>query len=89
MIGNPNLSNARDLYIRESSKKMGRTKAQALRCIKGFDIANKTCASITSADIVALGNEKIASEVQPQAIPNYLSPRRCIRHRAPCLGPRS
>ncbi|MCZ4288837.1 hypothetical protein O4H62_08195 [Hoeflea alexandrii] len=54
-----------DLYLRESNKKIGRTKAQALGSIKDFDIADKTSASITSADIVAFAREKLESGVQP------------------------
>ena len=69
----PTLSDAIDLYIRESNKKIGRTKAQVLRSIKDFDIADKTCASITSADIVAFAREKLESGVQPQTVSNYLS----------------
>lgn len=52
---------------------MGRTKAQVLRSIRDFDIADKTCASITSADIVAFAREKLETGVQPQTVANYLS----------------
>lgn len=60
----PTLSNATDLYLRECNKKIGRTKAQALGSIKDFDIADKTSASITNADIVAFAREKLESGVQ-------------------------
>jgi integrase len=69
----PKLSDAIDRYIRESNKKIGRTKTQVLKSIKDFDIADKTCASITSTDIVAFAREKLETGVQPQTVSNYLS----------------
>jgi hypothetical protein len=69
----PTLSDAIDLYIRESNKKIGGTKALVLRSIKDFDIADKTCASITCAYIVAFAREKLESGVQPQTVSNHLS----------------
>ena len=48
----PTLSDAINLYIRESNKKIGRTKAQVLRSIKNFDIAeallHKSCEGFIS-----------------------------------------
>lgn len=69
----PTLSDAIDQYVRESHKQMGRTKAQVLRAIKGFDIADKPCDSISSTDIVAFAREKLDTGVQPQTVANYLS----------------
>ena len=69
----PKLSDAIDRYIRESNKKIGRTKTQVLKSIKDYDIADKTCASITSTDIVAFAREKLETGVQPQTVSNYLS----------------
>lgn len=69
----PTLADAIDRYIRESRKEMGRTKAQVLKSIKEFDIADKACSSITSTEIVAFAREKLETGVQPQTVSNYLS----------------
>jgi integrase len=61
-----------DRYVDESIKKIGRTKAQVLRGIKSYDIANKRCSEIGSADIVAFANELVA-KMTPQTVANYLS----------------
>jgi hypothetical protein len=53
----PTLTAVIDRYIDESIKKIGRTKAQVLRAIKNYDIANKRCSEITSTDVVAFANE--------------------------------
>jgi hypothetical protein len=45
----PTLAAVIDRHTAESIKKIGRTKAQVLRAIKGYDTANKTCSEITSA----------------------------------------
>lgn len=66
------LSEAIDRYIAESVKKIGRTKTQVLRSIKQYDIANMSCASITSQDIVAFAGE-LSGARQPQTVGNYLS----------------
>lgn len=67
------LADAIDRYIRESRKEIGRTKAQVLRSIKEYDIANMDCAAIRSDDIVALARELEAGARQPQTVGNYLS----------------
>lgn len=69
----PTLGDAIDRYVRESNKKIGRTKTQVLKTIKDFDIAGKPCASITSTDIVAFAREKLETGVQPQTVSNYLA----------------
>ena len=67
------LGDAIDKYIEDSAKGMGRTKAQVLKSIKDYDIANKSCASIGSTDLVAFAKEKLKTGVAPQTVANYLS----------------
>lgn len=67
------LGDAIDKYVEDSAKAIGRTKAQVLKSIKEFDIANKFCAEIDSADIVAFAQEKLKTGVSPQTVSNYLS----------------
>ncbi len=68
----PTLTAVIDRYTDESIKKIGRTKAQVLRTIKNYDIANKRCSEITSTDVVAFANELIL-KVAPSTVGNYLS----------------
>jgi integrase len=68
----PTLGEAIDRYIAESRKAMGRTKAQVLRSLKGYDIASKPCSSLTSADIASLATE-LSQGRQPQTVGNYLA----------------
>ncbi|MBV9981863.1 tyrosine-type recombinase/integrase [Bradyrhizobium sp.] len=68
----PPLSDVIDRYTDESIKKIGRTKAQVLRAIKAYDIANKPCSEITSADVIAFANQLVV-KVTPQTVGNYLS----------------
>ena len=68
----PNLVAVSDRYTDESIKKIGRTKAQVLRAIKSYDIANKTCSEITSADVISFANQLVVN-VTPQTVANYLS----------------
>src|SRR5690242_15296792 len=49
----PKLRDVIDRYTNESEREIGRTKAQVLRAIKDYDIAEMRCSDITSADIVA------------------------------------
>lgn len=70
---NPTLADAIDRYIGESAKALGRTKTQVLRSIKGFDIASKPCAEITSVDLVEFARQKLDDGVKPQTVSNYLS----------------
>ena len=53
-------------------KKIGRTKAQVLRAIKTYDIANKRCSDIASVDVIAFAN-RLVVKVKPQTVANYLS----------------
>lgn len=71
--GDPTLADAIDRYILESSKKLGRTKTQVLKSIKGFHIASLPCSKIGSADIVSFAQEKLIGGVQPQTVGNYLA----------------
>jgi hypothetical protein len=68
----PPLAFVIDRYVDESIKEIGRTKAQVLRAIKSYDIANKSCSKIGSEDIVAFANQLVA-KVTPQTVANYLS----------------
>jgi hypothetical protein len=66
----PLLSVAIDRYIRESKKKIGRTKTQVLRTIKSLPIAEMKCSEIKSQDIVDLAQ---SIDAKPQTVQNYLS----------------
>ncbi|HEX9470146.1 MAG TPA: tyrosine-type recombinase/integrase, partial [Bradyrhizobium sp.] len=68
----PPLALVIDRYVDESIKEIGRTKAQVLRAIKSYDIANKNCSKIGSEDIVAFANQLVA-KMTPQTVANYLS----------------
>ncbi len=70
--GNVTLADVIDQYIRENAAPMGRTKAQVLRTLKGFDIADLPCEEITSAHIIALARE-LSIDKKPQTVANYLS----------------
>jgi integrase len=71
----PPLRQAIDVYVRENERAIGRTKAQVLRSIKGYDIADMRCGKITSADIVEFVKSIPASPATRQ---NYLSHLRAI-----------
>jgi integrase len=68
----PPLATVIDRYVDESIKEIGRTKAQVLRAIKSYDIANKNCSKIGSEDIVAFANQLVV-KMTPQTVANYLS----------------
>lgn len=59
-----------DRYVEESVKGVGRTKAQVLKAIKEYDIANMPCSSIKSKDIVEFLQSLTA---KPQTVGNYAS----------------
>jgi integrase len=71
----PPLREAIDLYVEENERAIGRTKAQVLCSIKTYDIADKRCSKITSADIVQFVKAIPASPATRQ---NYLSHLRAI-----------
>ena len=66
----PRLGDVIDKYIAKSQRQIGRTKAQVLRTIKTYDIADIRCSHITSADIVSFVQALPASAATRQ---NYLS----------------
>ena len=66
----PRLGDVIDRSIAESQRVIGRTKAQVLRKIKEYDIADLRCSQITSADIVAFAR---ALPSGPATRQNYLS----------------
>src|SRR3984893_4201736 len=68
----PTLASVIDRYTEESVKDIGRTKTQVLRAIKRYDIANRPCSTITSADIIVFANQ-LVSKGAPQTVGNYLS----------------
>jgi integrase len=61
-----------DKYVDESLKEIGRTKAQVLRSIKKYDLADIEADKATSQDIVAFARE-LSKTMQPQTVGNYLS----------------
>lgn len=66
----PTLAKAIDRYTEESVKKIGKTKAQVLKAIKKFPIAEMPCSEIKSKDII----EFLQSlTTQPQTVGNYAS----------------
>ena len=71
-VEDPTLAAVIDQYVDESLKAIGRTKAQVLRAIKRYDIADMRCSKISSADITAFAR-LLAKKVQPQTVANYLS----------------
>ncbi|WP_119390683.1 tyrosine-type recombinase/integrase [Taklimakanibacter lacteus] len=64
------LAKAIDRYIEESVKQIGRTKAQVLKAIKKFPIADMPCSTIKSKDIIEFMQSLTA---QPQTVGNYAS----------------
>lgn len=66
------LANAIDKYILESTRQMGRTKAQVLASIKTFDIADMPCAEIGSQQITAFATE-LRKTRSAATVSNYLS----------------
>lgn len=70
--GGITLADAIDRYIKESVREMGRTKAQVLKAIKTYDIAEMNCEDIESRHIVAFARE-MQTDRTPQTVSNYLS----------------
>ncbi|NTF87467.1 site-specific integrase [Agrobacterium rhizogenes] len=67
------LGQAIERYVEESTKAIGRTKAQVLEKIKNeFSIAQKSCKDIRSDDIVILAKE-LSKDRKPQTVGNYIS----------------
>ena len=59
-----------DKYIAESQREIGRRKAQVLRSIKSYDIADLRCSQVTSADLLAFAQ---AISAGPATRQNYLN----------------
>lgn len=66
------LGDAIALYVAQSEKEIGRTKAQVLRTILEFDIADLKCGDIRSSDIVKFARE-LSTLRSPATVANYLS----------------
>jgi integrase len=66
----PTLAIVIDKYIEQSRREIGRTKAQVLRVIKNYEIAEMRCSEITSADLVRFAQ---LLPVGPATAQNYLS----------------
>lgn len=66
------LGDAIDVYVEDAGDRMGRTKAQVLRSLKEFPIAEKPCHEVTSSDIYDLAKE-LGKTRTPQTVDNYLS----------------
>ncbi len=66
----PPLAKVIDRYTEESLKEIGRTKAQVLRAIKNYPIAEMPCSTIKSKDIIEF-LQSLTS--QPQTVGNYAS----------------
>lgn len=66
----PSLARAIDRYTEESLKEIGRTKAQVLRAIKNYPIAEMPCSAIKSKDIIEFLQSLTG---QPQTVGNYAS----------------
>ena len=66
----PPLAKAIDRYIEESLKEIGRTKAQVLRAIKNYPIADMPRSTIKSKDIIEY-LQSLTS--QPQTVGSYAS----------------
>jgi integrase len=71
-VDNPTLGETIDRYIAESNKKIGRTKSQVLKAIKGHDIASLHCSQVGSDEISAFAQE-LVKNVEPQTVGNYIS----------------
>lgn len=66
------LADAIDKYT-EDVDRIGRTKAQVLRAIKGYDVAQKQMSEIKPHDIVDLGRQLGREGREPQTVGNYIS----------------
>lgn len=66
------LSAAIDRYITESVKEIGRTKAQVLRSIREYELADMPCNEIGSQDIVQFAKDLGATRT-PATVGNYMS----------------
>ncbi|MDO9524049.1 MAG: site-specific integrase, partial [Gemmobacter sp.] len=66
------LAEAIDRYVEQSRQAMGRTKAQVLEAVKGYEIADMDCTEIRSEDLVSFASE-LGKGRKPQTVLNYMS----------------
>ena len=69
---NHTLKDAIDKFLEQTEKEPGKTKAQVLRTIKTYDIADKACDLITVQVLVAFGKE-LRAERGPSTVGTYFS----------------
>lgn len=69
-MDDPTLAKAIDRYTEESVREIGRTKAQVLKAIKNYPIAEMPCSTIKSKDVIEF-LQSLTS--QPQTVGNYAS----------------
>ena len=67
------LADAIDKYTTTSIRQIGRTKAQVLRSIKNYKIAQKRCSAIKSPDIVEFATLLHEEGREPSTVGNYMS----------------
>lgn len=67
------LGDAIDKHLKSTDRNMGRTKAPVLSVLRGLDIANSPCPTITSQRLVQLAEELRDGGRQPQTVSNYFS----------------
>lgn len=68
----PLLRDVIDLYVADSRKEIGKTKAQVLEAIKRYDIADLRCSKIGSVEVLDFARD-LSNGRQPQTVANYLS----------------
>lgn len=66
----PKLGDVVGRYLQEAEKKIGRSKAQVLKTVLKYDLAEMRCSEITSADVVSFAK---ALRVSPPTVQHYLS----------------
>jgi integrase len=72
LTGHVMLRDVIDKYVDTSRKEIGRTKAQVLKAIKAYPLADMECGEIGSTEIVSFATE-LGKDRKPQTVANYLS----------------
>lgn len=67
------LGDAIKRYVKETRRKLGRTKEQVLDAILDHPLSGRPCQSVRSDDIVSLARDLLAGGRQPATVGNYLS----------------
>lgn len=67
------LADAIDAAVADSVREIGRTKAQVLKALKAYPVAEKACDAIESADLVELAKTLLGTGMKPQTVNNYMS----------------